>query len=246
MASVLTLTATWVVPKDPFVLRFEHIMEAPNAQFWFGTDALGRDVFARVIYGARVSLYIGLVCMLLSATVGLFLGVASAYFGGKFDLIVQRFVDGIVAIPGLILALALVAALDQSMNNIIIAIAIVQTPRLTRVVRSAALSIKETPYVESARAIGATGWRIMLRHIIPNTFAPLVIIAPASLSFLGVGVPIRTISWGGMLSGDTREFFAGAPWMGIAPGVALTLVVFGINMFGDAIRDVLDPKLRGR
>ena len=256
LITFVAITAPLVAPHDPYELRYYHIMESPSPDFWFGTDVFGRDVFSRALYGGRVSLYVALVCMLLAAGTGMTLGISSAYIGGKYDLFIQRVVDATSAIPALILALALVSVLPSSVNNVIIAIAIVQTPRITRVIRSAAMSIKATPYIDAATAIGASNFRIMLRHVAPNTFAPLIIIATAAagsiiltestLSFLGVGVPLRTISWGGMLSGETREYVSGAPWMALGPGFALSLAVFGINMFGDALRDVLDPKLRGR
>ena len=256
IATALSVAAPLVAPYDPWETRFEHGLEAPNGEFWFGTDVLGRDVLSRVLYGGKVSIYVGLVTMLLSGLGGVALGVTSGYIGGQFDLIVQRVVDSIIAFPSLILALALIAALDPGVTNIILAIAIVQTPRMTRVIRSSVLSIRETPYVDAAKTIGASHVRIMLRHVTPNTFAPLMIVATssigsiiiteASLSFLGIGVPFTTISWGGMLGGDTRQFVSSAVWMALAPGFALSAVVFGLNMFGDALRDVLDPKLRGR
>lgn len=254
--------ADYIIPWDPFEFHRRNPVDPPFTEhhtgkmFWFGTDQIGRDVFSRTLIGSRVSMYVGLVTMLAAAGGGLILGVSSAYIGGKFDLIIQRFVDGIIAMPTLILAMALVTALGQSINNVILAIAIVQIPRITRVIRSAALSIKEVPYIEAARAIGASDWRVMLRHVAPNTMAPLLIVASSAvgsiiitestLSFLGLGVDPETLTWGALVSGDSRLHFAAAPWMLLGPGIAVTLVVFGTNMFGDALRDVLDPKLRGR
>ena len=260
---VVALTADFIAPFPPTEIHRRNPVEAPltvheatGKTFWFGTDQLGRDVFSRTLVGSRVSLYVGIVTMLVAATGGLVLGVSSAYIGGKFDLFIQRVVDGIIAMPTLILALALVAALGQSINNVILAIVIVQIPRITRVIRSAALSIKEVPYVEAARSIGATDVRVMLRHVAPNTMAPLLIVASSAigsiiitestLSFLGLGVDPETLTWGALVSGDARQYFAGAPWMLLGPGIAISLVVFGMNMYGDALRDVLDPKLRGR
>ena len=255
VATGLSLAAPIIAPYDPWETRYGHNLEAPSSEFWFGTDTLGRDVFSRVLYGGKVSLYVGFVTMVLAASVGLVMGVSSGYFGGRYDLVVQRIVDSIIAFPSLILALALVAAMKPGITNIILAIAIVQMPRMTRVIRSSVLSIKEAPYIDAARTIGASHFRIMLRHVATNTFAPLmivttssvgsIIITESSLSFLGVGVPFSTISWGGMLGGDTREFASSCVWLALAPGLALSLVVFGINMFGDALRDVLDPRLRG-
>jgi peptide/nickel transport system permease protein len=194
--------------------------------------------------------------MLASSIAGAFIGTASAYFGGKTDIVVQRFIDATAAFPTLLLALALTAAFGSSLNNIIFALVIVFTPRVARVVRSVSLSIKETPYVEAGRAIGASDLRIMLRHVLPNTFASLIVVSTsligsavlieASLSFLGVsGLPASVISWGSMLGGDVLIDFPNAPWVGIAPATALTVAVFGVNVLGDALRDVLDPRLRG-
>ena len=228
---------------------------SPNAHNWFGTDMLGRDVFSRTVWGARVSIFVGVITMLGASVIGAMVGVTSAYFGGRYDLTVQRFVDGLSAFPALLLALALVAAFGSSIFIIIMAMVVVFTPGVTRVVRSVSLSIKQMPYAEAARAIGATEARIMLRHILPNTFASLLIvttglvgsaiITEASLSFLGVGTA-GYITWGGLLSGQVMQFFSSAPWIVLFPGFALTLLVFGINVFGDALRDVLDPRLRGR
>ena len=193
--------------------------------------------------------------MLSAGAIGSLIGVTSAYFGGYFDLLVQRFIDATAAFPTLLLALALMAAFGSSLNNILLSLTIVFTPRVARVVRSVSLSIKEMPYVESARAIGASDLRIMLRHLLPNTFASLIVVATsligsavlieASLSFLGVGLPADVISWGAMLAGDVLIDFASAPWVGIFPAMALTIAVFGVNVFGDALRDVLDPRMRG-
>ena len=206
------------------------------------------------MYGARISMLVGVVSMLAASFIGTAVGITSAHFGGWYDLVVQRFIDGLTAFPSLLLAIALMAAFGQSLTNVMLALTIVFTPRITRVVRSAALGIKQTPYIDAARAIGATNLRIMVRHLLPNIFAPLLVIATASvgtmiiieasLSFLGVGTPAAVISWGSLLSGETQTYFATAPWIGLFPGFALTIVVFGINVFGDSLRDVLDPRLR--
>jgi len=255
VASLVALTAPLAVPHDPWEVNSSTILQSPNTTFWFGTDMLGRDILSRTMYGARISMLVGLVSMLGASFIGTAVGITSAHFGGWYDLVVQRFIDGMTAFPSLLLAIALIAAFGQSLTNVMLALAIVFFPRITRVVRSAALGIKQTPYIDAARAIGATDLRIMVRHVLPNTFAPLIVIATASvgtmiiveasLSFLGVGTPSSVISWGSLLSGDVQTFFAFDPWIGLFPGFALTLVVFGINVFGDSLRDVLDPRLRG-
>ncbi len=253
--AIVALVAPAISPNNPKETNVFNILASPSLEYPFGTDMLGRDMLSRTIWGSRVSIFIGLVSMLGASIVGALLGVASAYFAGKFDLIVQRFIDALTAFPSLLLAMALVAAFGSSFLNIIAALVIVFTPRITRVVRSVALSIKGMPYIESSRSIGARDTRIMLRHILPNTFASLIIassgligsaiVIEASLSFLGVGTT-NTISWGGLLSREVMAFFTAAPWIVIYPGVALTLLVFGVNILGDALRDVLDPRLRGR
>ena len=258
---VVAIGANVLAPHDPFEVSAQRIFLAPSPDFWFGTDAVGRDIFSRTMFGARTSILVGFLTMLLAASIGSIVGVSSAYFGGIYDFIIQRFVDVLTALPSLLLALllalALAAAFGPSFTSVILALTIVFTPRVTRVVRSASLSIREMPCVESARSMGASHVRIMLRHILPNTFAPLVVVATsivgsailieASLSFLQVGMPQNIISWGGMLRIDLLWPFDKAPWTVIFfPGFALTLVVFAVNVFGDALRDVLDPKLRGR
>ena len=253
--AIMAIGAPIFATTDPWDVNRRAILLAPDASHWFGTDRLGRDLFSRVAYGSRISIYVGVVSMLSAGAIGSLIGVTSAYFGGYFDLIVQRFIDATAAFPTLLLALALMAAFGSSLNNILLSLTIVFTPRVARVVRSVSLSIKEMPYVESARAIGASDLRIMFRHLLPNTFASLIVVATsligsavlieASLSFLGVGLPADVISWGAMLAGDVLIDFASAPWVGIFPAMALTIAVFGVNIFGDALRDVLDPRLRG-
>ncbi len=255
---VVAIGANVLAPYDPFKLDVQRVLLSPSSEFWFGTDHLGRDILSRTMFGARASIFVGISTMLLAASIGSIVGVSSAYFGGMYDRIVQRLIDAFTALPSLLLALALMAAFGfgSSLTNVILALAIVLTPRVTKVIRSASLSIKEIPCVESARSMGASNMRIMLRHMLPNTFAPLIVVATslvggaiiieASLSFLGVGTPQHIISWGGMLSSYMSWGFDEAPWISLFPGFALTLVVFAVNVFGDALRDVLDPKLRGR
>ena len=256
LTGIIALAAPAFVTQDPWDISGADQLLPPSAEHWFGTDILGRDIYSRTVYGTRVSLYVGIIAMLAATSVGALLGVTSAYYGGKFDLIVQRFIDSITFLPSLVLALALMAAFGPGFASLIIAMIIIFTSRGVRVIRAQALSIKELPYVDASVSIGASDTRVMLRHIFPNTFGPMMVVATtmigsaiiieASLSFLGVGLPPSVISWGGMLSGEILMDFASAPWIGIFPGMALTLVVFAINVLGDALRDVFDPRLRGR
>lgn len=251
----IAVFAPLLVPYDPESTNPRLPMVRPNSQQLFGTDTLGRDVFSRTLYGSRISLFVGLAVVAVSCTVGSALGVVSAYVGGALDLSVQRLVDAIFAFPSLILAMALMTVLGPSLSNVVIALAIVATPNAARTVRSAALSVRANSYVEAAEAIGASKVRIMVRHILPNCMAPILIIATiilgqaivseSSLSFLGVGVPPYVPTWGSMISGDNRTYALTAPWMALFPGIALSLTVLAINLLGDALRDVLDPRLRG-
>jgi peptide/nickel transport system permease protein len=227
---------------------------APSAQFPMGTDQLGRDVLSRVIWGARLSLYVGLVSVLFGITAGSLWGAVTAYLGGAADTGSQRVVDTVMALPPIILALALMAALGQSVNNVIIALIVLLTPTAARTVRSIALGIIASPYMESARAVGATNLRIIARHLVPNCMAGYIvlvttnvsyaIVVEASLSFIGAGAPPDEPSWGGMLTAGIQAIET-APWMIFFPGLAISLAVFGLNLFGDSIRDVTDPRLRG-
>ena len=253
---VLSVFAEYISPYSPTANAFEHMLEAPNRDFWLGTDQFGRDILTRLIYGARTALFVGFTCAFIGAFGGLVIGVASAYFGGKFDLIVQRVMDVFMAFPLIILALAVVATLGTGVQNVIIAITIPFIPQCARVVRSSALSIREIPYVDAARACGFSDSRIILRHMVPNVMAPFLImlstfvgqaiLLEASLSYLGLGVQEPTPAWGLMLQGGAEEYAESAPWVAIFPGIAISLAVFGFNLFGDALRDVLDPKLRNR
>ena len=256
IAIIIAAFAPLVAPYDPHAVSARDQLLAPSLQHFFGTDILGRDVFSRVMFGTLVSVVrVGLPAMLISTAVGTFLGISSAYYGGKYDLILQRFVDVLSAFPSLVLAIAIMAALGQSLNNVVIAITVVLVYRIIRTVRSQALSVKANMYMDAAKAVGVGDFRIMLRYMLPNTFAAFVVVSTASLgsvivieaslSFLGVGTPSNVISWGSMLSIDTAQYFATSPWIGIFPGLALTIVVFGINVLGDALRDALDPRLRG-
>jgi len=227
----------------------------PSAQYWLGTDNLSRDMLSRIIFGARISVIVGLAAPGLSTVIGVFIGTLCGYLGGKFDLIVQRFVDAVMCLPWLVLLMVLIAFLGASMWTLILCTGVVWGITSSRFPRSVVFSIRENVYVEAARAIGCPTSRILARHILPNIMAPIitgftaavpgVILVEASLSFLGYGIPPPVPSWGGMLGAEGRTYMFLAPWIAIWPGLALSIVVYGINMFGDAVRDLLDPKLRG-
>ena len=253
---VATIFADVLSPYDPEAADFMHMLTPPSADYWLGTDMFGRDILTRIIYGARTALFVGFTAAFIGATAGLILGVASAYFGGLFDLIFQRIVDVIMAFPLIVLALAVVATLGTGTENVIIAITIPFIPQCARVVRSSALAIREIPYVDAARALGFSHTRIIMRHMVPNVMAPYLImlstfvgqaiLLEASLSYLGMGVQEPTPAWGLMLQGGAEEYAESAPWVPIFPGLAITIAVFGFNLFGDGLRDVLDPRLRSR
>jgi peptide/nickel transport system permease protein len=248
------LFADFITVYDPEQIDFEVMLTAPNWAHPLGTDNYGRDILTRVIYGARTALTVGFVSAFVGSFIGLVLGVASAYFGGRFDLIFQRVMDVFLAFPLIILALAVVAVLGTGTENVIVAITIPFIPQCARVVRSSALGIREIPYVDAARACGFSDTRIILRHMVPNVMAPFLImitafvgqaiLLEASLSYLGLGVQEPVAAWGLMLQGGAEEYAESAPWIAIFPGLAITLGVFAFNLFGDALRDVLDPKLR--
>jgi len=250
----------WVAPYDPLEIDWSQILAPPSWEHWCGTDAFGRDIFSRIIYGSRTALIIGFTSSFAGSTLGAILGVASAYFGGRIDAWIQRFVDILLAFPIIVLALVVVAALSKFVVygidvNLIIAVAIPIVPRVARVVRAAALSVRVMPYVDAARAAGYSDRRIIFRHMAPNVVAPYLImftafiaqaiLAEASLSFLGLGVTEPTPAWGLMLSGNAADFYREAPWMILFPGIAISVAVFAFNLFGDALRDFLDPKLKG-
>ena len=230
-------------------------MKAPGAAHWLGTDNLSRDMWSRVVYGARVSITVGFLTVLLSTVAATAVGVSSGYFGGPFDIVVQRVVDAWMSFPYLIIVLSVMSVLGPGLLNVVLSLSVIAAAINSRVIRGATLSVAQNAYVEAARAIGCGHARILLRHILPNV-APTVIIlatiglgavilAESALSFLGFGVPPPYPSWGAMLSGSGRTYMFRAPWMAIWPGVAISLAVFGFNMLGDALRDVLDPRLRG-
>jgi peptide/nickel transport system permease protein len=249
----------WVAPYNPLDIDFASILAPPSWEHWFGTDAYGRDILSRIIYGSRTALVIGFTSSFVGSTLGAVLGVASAYFGGRIDDWIQRFMDVLLAFPIIVLALVVVAAVRSAVLfdidvNLIIAIAIPILPRVERVVRAAALSVRVMPYVDAARAAGYSNSRIIFRHMTPNVVAPYLImftafiaqaiLAEASLSFLGLGVTEPTPAWGLMLSGNAADFFDKAPWMILFPGIAISLAVFAFNLAGDSLRDYLDPRFK--
>ncbi|MCC6628797.1 MAG: ABC transporter permease [Chloroflexi bacterium] len=248
--------ADFIAPYPPLDAHFSATRQPPSAQYWLGTDYLGRDILSRLIYGARVTLLVAITSVLLGDTVGFLWGVASGYIGGRFDMISQRILDVLLSFPGLILAILLMAALGAGLTTVIIAIAISRIPLSTRVIRSVVLSVKEASYIEAARSIGATSPGVMIRHVAPQCLAPLLVIlsanigtaifAESALSFLGIGVPPPTPTWGNMLGGVLAEAFKPPWWMIVFPGLAITLTIMACNLFGDALRDVLDPRLKRR
>jgi peptide/nickel transport system permease protein len=251
--------APWVAPYDPLAVDYSAMLAAPSLEHWFGTDAFGRDVLSRIIHGARTALAIGFISSLFGCTIGAVIGTASAYFGGKIDLVIQRFVDILLSFPIIVLALVVITVLGKWQvlgvdMNLISAIAIPIVPKVARVVRSSALAIREMPYIDAARAAGYSNARIIFRHMVPNIVAPFLImftafiaqaiLLEASLSFLGLGVTEPTPAWGLMLSGNAADFYREAPWMILFPGLAISLAVFAFNLFGDSLRDWLDPKFK--
>ncbi len=235
---------------------FRALREAPGPAHWMGTDDIGRDLFSRVVYGARISLFVALVAVLVGDLIGAAWGIASGYIGGRLDIYSQRFLELMMSFPTLILAMILVLAMGAGVWTVIVAISITRIPLSVRVIRSVTLSVKENAYVDAAQAIGASSGRVMVRHIAPQCVAPWlvlatahlgsVIILEASLGFLGVGVPMPTATWGNMLGGPVAAGLIPRWWMVVFPGLAITVTVLAFNLFGDSIRDALDPKLRGR
>ena len=250
----LAVFAELLAPYDPYVGDYGLQFARPSAEHWFGTDEFGRDVLSRIMYGARIALFVGFFASFIGCTLGALLGVVSAFWGGHVDLLLERLMDILLAFPQLILALAIASILGPAVQNVVIAISIPVIPRVARVVRAAAMSVKENVYVEAVQALGASRRRVILQHIIPNVAAPYIImltaqlgaaiLAEAALSYLGLGAAEPTPSWGLMLSGSAPSYAEKAPWIALFPGIAISLGVFGFNLFGDSLRDALDPKLR--
>jgi peptide/nickel transport system permease protein len=252
---IMAVFAPWIAPYQYDETIPGARMKAPGAQFWMGTDNLGRDVYSRVVYGAAVSVTVGFGAVLLANVLATVIGITSGYFGGAYDICVQRVVDAWQSFPFLMVILSLMAVLGPGLLNLVLALGVLGAAAASRVIRGTTISVMQNSYVEAARALGAGHLRIMLRYILPNVAATVIILATiglgaailaeSALSFLGFGVPPPYPSWGAMLSGSGRSFMYRAPWMAIWPGAAISLAVFGFNMLGDALRDVLDPRLRG-
>jgi peptide/nickel transport system permease protein len=257
--AICAIFAPWVAPYDPLAVDYGAMLGAPSSEHWLGTDSFGRDVLSRVIYGARTALAVGFLASFLGSTIGAIIGVVSAYFAGKTDLVIQRIMDVLLSFPIIVLAITVVAVLGKNPVlgidvNLVLAIGLPMVPKVARVVRSSALAIRELPYIDAARTAGFSHTRIIFRHMVPNIVAPYLImvtafvaqaiLAEASLSFLGLGVTEPTASWGLMLSGAAADFYQQAPWMIVFPGLAISLAVFAFNLFGDSLRDWLDPKIK--
>ncbi len=250
----VALSADVLAPAHYNATAPRHALERPGAAHWFGTDELGRDVLSRVIHGARVSMYAGLAATAISVCLASLIGLMSGYFGRGADLLLQRLVDAWMAFPGLVMVIVILALLGPSLGHLVLALGISQAFAQSRTIRGAAQVVREQAYIEASRAGGASHLQILIRHVLPNVLAPIIIVASNSLgfvilveaavSFLGYGVPPPEPSWGGMLSATGRQYMVRAPWLSIFPGMALSLAVFGFNVLGDALRDLLDPRLK--
>ena len=247
--------ADWLAPFGINQISPVNRLKPPSAKFWFGTDHIGRDMLSRILYGARLSVIIGLAGASLATFISIALGVISGYFGGKVDMITQRLVDAWMSFPELVILIAVVSVVGPGMYQIIVILGLTFGIGGSRIIRGAVVSVRETMYIHATQSMGASTWRVLWRHILPNIMPPVlvlfstrvgsVILVESGLSFLGLGVPPPAPSWGGMLSGTGRTYMYLAPWLALAPGLCLTMVVYGINVFGDALRDLLDPRMRG-
>lgn len=255
LIAITAVFAPVIAPYDPTETHPRDKLQGPSGQYRLGTDDLGRDVFSRIVHGARTSLFAGVSATIFGTLLGSFIGMLSGYAGGSVDTIIQRIMDSLQVLPAIVLLLVVVVALGPSLWNIVWALSIFTLPGAARIVRSAALSVKTESYVEAARLVGARPLRVLVHHILPNVTAPIIVIASvtiggailaeASLSFLGLGVPPPSPSWGGMLASSGRRYFESAPSLAIFPGLAITLTVLAFNLLGDTLRDVFDPRLRG-
>ncbi len=252
---LIGIFANFLAPYEMNTVHKGSYLMAPSARFWLGTDNLGRDMLSRVIFGARISVIVGLSGTAIATLIATVIGIVSGYLGGKFDLLVQRFVDAWLCFPGLVVLIIIISVIGPGMVQVIAVLGLVNGIGSSRIIRSATMSIRENVYVEAAVAIGCSPPRILTSHILPNIMAPIItlstvlvpsiILLEASLSFLGFGIPPPVPSWGGMLTGSARQHMFRAPWIAIWPGLALAVTVYGVNMFGDALRDLLDPRMRG-
>jgi len=252
---IIAILAEWLAPFPYQEMHIGDRLHEPGAKYLLGADALGRDLLSRIMYGARLSLYVGLGASAINVAVAAIIGIPSGYIGGKFDMIVQRFVDALLSFPGLILLITVMSLVGVGLVQVIVVMGILGGIAWIRVMRAAAMGIRENVYFEAARAIGSSTPHMLMRHVLPNVMPVMIIafsvsvagniLAEASLSFLGVGIPPPAPSWGGMLSWEGRTYMYEAPWLAIWPGVALSIAVYGISMWGDAVRDLLDPRLRG-
>ncbi len=251
--TILALLAPVISPFDPLEINPMRRLQPPSSTHWMGTDEVGRDVFSRVLWGARISLLTGALVVLFSNLFGIAIGLVAGYFD-RFDKIIMRIMDGLMAFPILLLAIAMMAALGAQLSNVIIALSIVFAPRVARVVRGVVLTVRESAYVEAAICVGAPSWKIIFIHILPNCLDPIIVqssfmfaqavLAEAALSFLGAGIPPWLPSWGTIMTGG-RLYISVAPWLTIYPGIAIIICVLGLNLFGDGLRDLADPRLRG-
>ena len=256
LVTLAALAAPWIAPYDPLAIAPIDRLQAPSLAHPLGTDNLGRDVLSRIIHGGRISLAVGFWTVILGTCTGAVVGMISGYHGGAVDMVIQRFVDAMQSFPGLLMALALVAVLGASTLNVIIAISLVVAPLDSRIIRSATLQVRGMDYIQAAKSVGVSDTRILFRHILPNVTAPFIIMATvtfgaavlieSSLAFLGLGVPPPAPSWGGMLSGAGRQYLERMPTLAIFPGLAISLTVLSLNLLGDGLREVLDPRLKGR
>lgn len=253
---LIGIFADFISPYGPLEAHYDAMKQPPSGEYWLGTDHMGRDLLSRVMHGTRVTMIVAFVAIFIADTIGLAWGIISGYLGGKFDLFSQRLIDILMSFPSIILALLLLVVMGAGLETVIIAIAVTRIPGSQRVIRAVVLSVKETAYVEAARAIGASPLRVMARHISPQTYAPLIVVATtslggaifteASLSFLGLGIPPPSPSWGNLLGGLLLESLRPPWWLMIAPGVCITGTILAFNLLGDGLRDHFDPRLRGK